>query len=141
MGKRYNPMLIKSALTYDIGEAAQALGVTPATIRNWIKDGLPVMSERKPYLILGDALKSYLRAKRETSKRPLDADQLFCPSCREGRRPVDLIVTTASVSPSTQLLKGICPTCGRACSRIISTRDTDTFTRTFNIAKGANGEP
>jgi hypothetical protein len=141
MGKRCNPMLIKSALTYDIGEAAQALGVTSATIRNWIKDGLPVMSERKPHLILGDALKSYLRAKRKTSKRPLDADQLFCPSCSAGRRPVGLIVTAALVSPSTQLLKGICPTCGRACSRIISTRDIDTFTRTFNIAKGANGEP
>ena len=34
MGRRCNPMLIKSALTYEICEAAQVLGVTPGTIRN-----------------------------------------------------------------------------------------------------------
>ena len=47
MSKRANPMAIKTALTYEISEAAFALGKSPATIRNWVKDGLPVLSSRK----------------------------------------------------------------------------------------------
>lgn len=57
MGKRPNPMAVKATLTYEIAEAARALGVTTATIRNWIKDELPVMSSCKPYLILGEAIR------------------------------------------------------------------------------------
>ena len=51
MGKRANPMRIKAVLVYTPEEAAKALGKSTATIRNWIKDGLPVMSSRKPMLI------------------------------------------------------------------------------------------
>ncbi len=46
MGKRANPMAVKAALTYEVGEAAKVLGKSPATIRNWIKDGLPVMASQ-----------------------------------------------------------------------------------------------
>lgn len=48
MSKRANSMAVKAALTYDIGEAAKALGKSPATIRNLIKDGLPAMTSCKP---------------------------------------------------------------------------------------------
>ena len=75
MSKRANPMAVKAALSYEIGEAATALGKTPATIRNWIKDGLPVMSSRKPYLISGAAIREYLRVKYKSAKRPLDPGQ------------------------------------------------------------------
>jgi hypothetical protein len=63
MSKRANPMAVKAALTYEVGEAAHALGKSVATIRNWIKDGLPVMTSRKPYLILGADIRSYIKAK------------------------------------------------------------------------------
>ena len=79
MSKRANPMAVKASLTYTVGEAAHALGKTPATIRNWIRDGLPVMSSHKPYLISGAAIREYLRAKYKNAKRPLGPDQLYCP--------------------------------------------------------------
>jgi len=120
-------MAVKANVTYDITEAAQALGKTPATIRNWIKDGLPVMSSRKPYLILGAALKEYLRAKYKAAKRPLGSDQLFCPTCRTGRNPTDMTVAIASVAPKTSLLKGTCDHCGGTCTRMIATVQTGAF--------------
>ncbi|WP_430540808.1 helix-turn-helix domain-containing protein [Planktotalea arctica] len=134
-------MLIKSALTYEICEAAQVLGVTPGTIRNWIKDGLPIMSERKPYLILGDAIKTYLRAKRRVSKRPLEANELFCPSCKSGRHPLSRGMTSTLIASGSHLFKGTCSACGSGCSRIVAARDFDAFAATFRFAKGASGDP
>lgn len=109
MDKRANPMAVKSALTYTIEEAAMALSKNPATIRNWIKDGLPVMAKSKPYLISGDAIREYLRAKYKSAKRPLRADELYCPTCRVGRCPVDLVVVSEPITAKTLLLQGVVP--------------------------------
>ena len=140
MGKRANPMSVKAALTYDINEAAKALGKSPATIRNWIRDGLPIMASRKPYLILGAAIQDYLRCKYKATKRPLEADQLSCLSCRRGRKPVHLAVSLTPINCKTALLKGICEHCGGRCARMISIARLDEFAKTFKIAKGAARE-
>ena len=140
MGKRANPMAVKSALTYTIEEAAKALGKSPATIRNWIKDGLPVMAKSKPYLISGLAIREYLREKYKAAKRPLKPDELFCPLCRAGRRPFGMAVTVTEISSKTRLLQGVCETCSGKCTRMISAAKAHDFTATFRIAKEARGE-
>ena len=53
MGKRVNPMAVKANATYDVSEAARALSVTPATIRDGIKDGMEAMTSSRPHLLLG----------------------------------------------------------------------------------------
>jgi len=141
MGKRANPMAVKAALTYDINEAARALGVTPPTIRNWIKDGLPVMASCKPYLILGAAIRDYLRTKRETKKRPLAPDQLYCLSCGAPRRPENNAVTGRQIAPNTTLLKGVCESCSGTCTRMISKQDITKFADIFQIMKEASSTP
>lgn len=138
MGKRTNPMAIKAALSYTINEAAQALGKNPATIRNWIKDGLPVMSSCKPYLISGEALRFYLRNKYKSAKRPLAADQLFCPCCGVGRKPDDMAVVMSEMAPKTNLLKGQCSQCNATATRMISKSRVDEFAQMFNITKQAS---
>ena len=138
MGKRSNPMAVKAALSYEIGEAAQALGKSPATIRNWCKDGLEVMSSRKPYLISGAAIQVYLRAKYRAAKCPLDPDQLYCPACRKGRRPVGMAVVSVTMTSKTALLKGQCDQCGGTSTRMISKAKTSMFALTFTITKQAD---
>lgn len=137
MSKRANPMAVKAALTYTIPEASLALGKTPATIRNWIKDGLPVMSSRKPYLISGQAIREYLRAKYKASKRPLGPEDLFCPGCGDGRKPLDMAVTISPMTARTSLLKGNCSHCGGISTRMISKAKVADFARTFNIKEEA----
>jgi len=140
MGKRANPMAVKANATYDVFEAARALNVTPATIRNWIKDGLKAMTASKPYLILGSAIRAYLRAKYAAARRPLDDDQLYCPSCRKGRQPYKLEATQSPISAKTDLLKGICGTCGGKAARMISHKQRALFAQTMQISKGPNSE-
>ena len=133
MSKRANPMAVKAALTYEISELAKVLGVTPATIRNWIKDGLPVMSSRKPHLISGAEIRDYLRAKYHATKTPLRADELFCFVCRAGRNPVDMSVTIVPNTPKTSRLKGACECCGASACRVISNTRTREFAEIFKI--------
>ncbi|WP_424176583.1 helix-turn-helix domain-containing protein [Yoonia sp. TsM2_T14_4] len=141
MGKRANPMAVKAALTYEISEAAKALGKSPATIRNWIKDGLPVMASQKPCLISGAALRDFLRAKYRATKSPLAPDELYCLSCRVGRNPVGFAVEASPNTANTTRLKGECSRCGAVSTRIISNTASDTFAETFHFAKGADSDP
>lgn len=140
MNRRANPMAVKAALTYEIGEAAAVLGKSPATIRNWIKDGLPVMASRKPYLISGAAIRSYLRDKYQKSKSPLAPDELFCLSCRAGRKPKGMAVEVFANTPKTTRLKGVCECCGACSNRMISNSKLHVFARTFRIKAGGNSD-
>lgn len=140
MGKRVNPMAVRANRSYDVDEAARALGVTTGTIRNFIKDGLIVMTSRKPYLMMGWAIRDYLRAKYARAKKPLAVDELFCTSCQVGRQPVDLMVSIASVGSATSNLKGVCRVCGSGCRRMISNAAIPDFTATFRISKRPDSE-
>jgi hypothetical protein len=140
MAKKANPMAVKSALTYEISEAAAALGKNPATIRNWIKDGLPVMASQKPYLISGEAIREYLRAKYKDAKTPLAPSELYCPACKAGREPVDGLVTFHRQTSKMALLKGECMRCSATAARFISMSRHAEFTQTFKISKGGESD-
>lgn len=140
MGRRANPMAIKAALTYEINEIAALLGKSPATIRNWINDGLPVLSQKKPFLISGAALRDFLRAKMQKSKSPLAPNELFCLSCRAGRKPLGMAVEAITNTPKTTRLKGACEQCGASACRMISNTKAADFARTFRFEGNGNSE-
>ncbi|WP_171209380.1 MULTISPECIES: DNA-binding protein [unclassified Ruegeria] len=135
MAKYPNPMLVKASRTYDVLEAARALGRTPATIRHWIKDGLEVLAARKPYLILGQAIRNYIRAKSASRKKPLSQDEIYCLSCKAGRRPLDMVVTLHSLTSKTYRINGVCDTCAAPMSRIISSSKAPQFLEVFTLKK------
>jgi len=140
MSKRANPMAVKAALTYEVGEAALALGISKATIRNWIRNGLPVMSKQKPYLILGQALRDYIRAMSQAAKSPLAQNELYCVSCKSAQPPQDLIVEVVPNNSQTIRLKGVCSDCGGAASRIVSKNKTQQFAAIFMFKKGGSSD-
>jgi len=140
MSKRANPMAVKASLTYTVDEAAHALGKSPATIRNWIRDGLPVMASRKPMLMSGGVIRDYLQAKYKAAKRPLSADELFCLSCQAGRNPLDMTVLACPNTAKTARLKGVCERCGGAASRIVSNARVQHFAATFHFKEGGHSE-
>ena len=140
MAKRVNPMAVKANVSYEAFEAARALGVSTATIRNWGKDGMEVMTSSKPYLILGSAIREYLRAKYAAARRPLEDDELFCASCGKGRKPLNLLVSQSQITIKTDLLKGICQNCGCTATRMISHKQRLAFAATFQISKEPTSE-
>lgn len=85
-GKRPTGRRIKTHRNYDVTEAARALGVAKGTVRRWLQDGLPCLSDQRPVLILGADLKDYL-GKRKPPKQTCSIEECFCFSCKVPRRP------------------------------------------------------
>ena len=86
MAKRVNPRRVKRHRNYTIEEAARALGVAKATVRNWIAKGLPILKDQRPFLILGGDLIAYLEASAP-KKQSCQPHQCFCFRCRCPRDP------------------------------------------------------
>ncbi len=134
MAKRPNPRAIKAARTYTIEEAAIALGVSTGTVRAWVKSGLPLMRSQRPYLILGDALRTFLEGRAKSAKTPLRQDQLYCLSCKTGRAPMGLLVDCIPQTAKTARLTGLCEVCDGTCNRMISKAKIDHFGKIFCLA-------
>lgn len=134
MAKRPNPRAIRAARTYTIEEAANALGLTNGTVRGWCKSGLPIMTAKRPFLILGGDLRKHIEARREAAKVPLLPDQLYCLRCKAGRRPMGLLIDVLPQNEKTARLFGLCEVCGGTCNKMISTAKIDAIRSIFVVA-------
>lgn len=133
MGKRPNHRTIRSARTYTIEEAANALGVSVGTIRNWIKAGLPIMKAQRPHLILGEGLKNFLQTRSKAKANPLKQSELYCLSCKAAKAPWEMLVDCIIQTPTTARLVGLCSTCGGTCNRMISRPMIPQFSEIFEL--------
>lgn len=103
---------IRISQSYTVQEAAETLDRTPATVRKWIKLGLPVLPDTRPRLICGDDLKTWLTARWQAKKQPCGLAELYCFKCRCPRRPAPSSVATTPLSKTTATIVGKCGTCG-----------------------------
>ena len=103
-----NPQRVKIHRTYTIEEAASLLSVHRNTVRNWIKDGLPLVDDERPLLILGFELARYLKQKRKRRKRPCGPGELYCFRCRAPRKAAG---KRAKLVPRTDTLGALVATC------------------------------
>lgn len=133
MAKRPNTKSIRSARTYTVDEAADALGVSIGTVRQWAKCGLPILKSERPYLILGESLRDFLQSRSANTKSPLEQNQLYCLACKLPRIPDGLLVDLTVQTAKTARLTGLCSTCGGICNRMISRSSIEQFARIFDI--------
>ena len=61
MARRSSSRGVKLHWNYSVEEAARATGNCKGTVRRWLKDGLPAITDQKPLLILGGDLIDYLK--------------------------------------------------------------------------------
>lgn len=118
--RRPNHRLVKIHHSYTIPETARLLKVHPNAIRHWIKGGLQLCDERRPFLILGRHLHDFLKARREARRCRCEQGQVYCVRCRKAVVPAgamaDLIPRTAKVAD----LRAMCPHCETLINRRIS---------------------
>lgn len=134
MAKRPNPRSIKAARSYTIPELSDALGVSVGTVRGWVRNGLPAMTNRRPYLVHGGALRDYLEDRRSKAKTPLSEAELYCLTCKRGRLPLGMMVDCMAQSPKTARLVGLCATCGGTCNRMVSRAKLGSLGTMFDVA-------
>ena len=117
--RRYSASRVKSHHNYEIWEAAEILGVTPQTIRQWIRDGLPALTERRPYLILGWQLKAYMKERQASRRAPGGEGEFYCTSCKARRSPALGMTERIVMSNGRPALTGLCEVCETQCYRFL----------------------
>jgi hypothetical protein len=97
---------------YSTPEAASLLCLDVGTVRVWIRKGLPVLEGVRPYLIPGDGMKNWLKARAKARKRRCQPDELYCCRCRSPQKARPGSVETAQRNAKTVAIRALCGTCG-----------------------------
>lgn len=83
--RRPSARSVKTHRSYTIDEASRATGACKATVRRWIKTGLPTVQGSRPALILGGDLLLFMR--RAGNRQTCQPTECFCLKCRMPRNP------------------------------------------------------
>jgi len=117
--RTYSGRLLRAKRPYDFKDIAEVLGVHLQTVRAWKKEGLTVLDDKKPFLVMGQDLRDFFKARRQSRKKPLKIGEFYCPRCREPRRSrpdrLTAQVTQRRLGKDRKqvLIRGICETCGQ----------------------------
>lgn len=119
MARRYNLRRVKIHRSYSVSEVGRLLEVHKHTVSRWIASGLPLIDQRRPYLVHGTDLRKFLAA-RQPRKQPSRPGEIYCVRCRAPKRPACDMAEYQPQTASTGALIGICPTCERLIHRFVA---------------------
>ena len=113
-----NPRLIKINRNYTVEEAARCLKVHKNTVRNWLRQGLDAIADRKPILILGCVLREFLETRRAKAKRACPPGHFYCLHCRAPQPPAGQMADYIPDTSTSGNLRSLCSSCdGWMCQR------------------------
>jgi hypothetical protein len=118
--KRLNPRRVKIHRNYSVEEAARLFAVHKNTVRAWLISGLQPIDGRRPILILGQQLASFLHARRERRRKRCGAGELYCFRCRGPKTAAALRADYLPLTASSGNLRAICTDCGTRMYRRVS---------------------
>lgn len=134
MAKHPDHRRLRSAFNYTVSELAQTCGVTEATVRQWLKGGLPALTQQRPTLIVGAVAKEFLLARRARKKRPIGCDELFCMSCKAPRKAFEGMVDLIEDPEHAPRIQGFCAVCENICCRIVKRSEIVDLPQNFRIS-------
>lgn len=108
----YNLRLIRRTMPYSIQEVADLYHLHPNAVRRWLRNGLKVVEQARPYLIHGGDLIDFLQTRQQQRRRPSEPGQMYCCSCRASRYPTRGGTTLDYLTAKQVVVRGRCELCG-----------------------------
>lgn len=133
MAKRFNPKLAKIHRSYTVEEAAEAQKVHKKTVRNWIRNGLPVYDEKRPLLILGTDLRLFLQQQKNGKKRQCKEGEVYCLKCRAPRKTKPETAKFIQPENGTGRMFARCRECDSKVNRFFSWRQLEEIQKEFEV--------
>ena len=131
----YNPNLVKINRNYSFEELAAVFAVHKNTVSNWVKNGLPCLKEKRPFLILGPDARVYLQEQRKAKKQKCKPNELFCMRCKTPTRPAENFVEYLPSSPTKGRLTGFCERCECVVNKFANYDDLAMYSTLFDLSK------
>ena len=130
----YNPNRVKLNRSYTFEELAAVLGVHKNTVASWVKNGLPCLKERRPFLIMGAEARAYLQQQRKAKKQQCKPDELFCMRCKMPARPAENFVEYIPLSATKGRLTGFCGRCESVMNKFVSVESLSSYLVIFDLS-------
>lgn len=136
--QKINPRVVKIHRSYTVDETSTLLGVHKGTVRNWINHGLATIDNRRPVLIQGEVLRSFLLNRESNRKHKCAHHEFYCVRCRAPRATVNGMVKFIPQRKVTGRLIGLCCECENPIHRFVSIANLASVSRYFDISLPAN---
>ena len=131
--RRRNPNLAKINRNYTFEELAVVFGVHKNTVAAWVKNGLPCLKERRPFLIMGSDVRVFLQKQRGANKQKCKANELFCMRCKRPTQPAENFVEYVPNSPTKGRLAGFCYRCECVVNKFVSFDSLVAYSGIFDL--------
>lgn len=138
MPRGFKTQKIKFNKAYQVDELANAAGVSIATVRNWLKAGMPCIDDSRPIIIMGFQALSFLNTRKNKAKCPLKPGELYCMRCKAAKMPLGAMADYVPSSATGGRLKALCEACECPCNRNISAQELLEFHKVLDVATRGN---
>ena len=114
MPKKYTIRIIKKKRSYSYVQIAELFKVHVRTVQSWRKEGLKIMGDSQPHLVMGVDLAMFLENQASKRRVILKHNEFYCFACRKAVVPLRIKSINngkiGNLKYSTRL-EGICPNC------------------------------
>lgn len=131
--RTYNPRRIHISQSYSVQEIAELYGLHKNAVLRWIKDGLPLIDQRKPYMVHGGDLAEYLTKKKSGRKCKCQPDEFFCFKCRAPRKAWESAADIVIRNESKLTISGLCAVCNTVVQRVGVVKKLPEYQKIFSI--------
>ena len=131
--RTYNIRRIHLKQSYSVQEVAELFGLHKNSVLNWVKDGLRLNDDKKPYLVHGGVLSDYLKARQAKRKQLCKVDEFYCFKCRAPRRPWEGVVDIAIQNKTKLWLSGLCDHCNTMMYKASGLRRLPEYQKIFEV--------
>jgi hypothetical protein len=131
--RTYNVRRIKATWPYTVQEIAELFRIHKNAVLRWLKDGLQANKDQRPFLIRGEELIRFLKARQTSKGCRCTPTEFYCFKCRARREAYLGIVDISIESPTRLRVKSLCAMCNTPINKIQNTRDLPKIQNRFHV--------
>jgi hypothetical protein len=131
--RKYNTRLIKERLSYSTQDIVILFNLHKRTVQEWYTQGLPKIDERKPYLVLGANLKTFINKRQGKRKKSCKSNEFYCFKCKEPRTSWESLANIKFINEKSIMVIGICIQCKTRLNKIYPVKRYKEISKIFTI--------